>query len=101
MKTEIIEYNGRTLKVVEVLKNKEDERITFFKKWSNKKFCLEAVKQDGNSLQYVKEQTEEICLEAVKQDGDSLRYVKEQTIFETITKLKIPKATLGDTKDEN
>ena len=40
---------------------------------------LEAVKQDGWALQYVKEQTPEICLEAVKQDGYALRYVKKQT----------------------
>jgi hypothetical protein len=37
--------------------------------------CLEAVKQDGNSLKYVKEQTEEICLEAVKQNGYAIKYV--------------------------
>ena len=40
---------------------------------------LEAVKQDGYALQYVKEQTQEICIEAVKQDGYALQYVKEQT----------------------
>ena len=39
--------------------------------------ALEAVKQNGYSLQYVKDQTETICLEAVKQDGYSLRYVKK------------------------
>ena len=62
MNEEIIEYKGRTLKVIEVLlKNKEDERITFFKQWANKSFCLEAVKQDGYSLKYVKEQTSDIC----------------------------------------
>jgi len=42
---------------------------------------LSAVKQDGYSLQFVKDQTEAICLEAVKQDGDSLQYVKDQTLF--------------------
>ena len=41
--------------------------------------CLEAVKQHGYALQYVKEQTPEICLEAVKKDGLALQYVKEQT----------------------
>jgi hypothetical protein len=35
-----------------------------------------AVKQNGNVLRYVKEQTEEICKIAVKQNGDALRYVK-------------------------
>ena len=42
-------------------------------------YCLEAVKQNGLALEYVKEQTKEICLEAVKQDGYALQYVKEQT----------------------
>ena len=40
------------------------------------KECLEAVKQDGHALRYVKEQTNEICLEAVKQNGRALQYVK-------------------------
>jgi len=43
------------------------------------KAALEAVKQNGNALQFVAEQTEEICLEAVKQEGYVLRYVAEQT----------------------
>ena len=47
--------------------------------WTNKKECLEAVKEDGYALRYVKEQTLEICLEAVKENGYALRYVKEQT----------------------
>ena len=45
----------------------------------DEKISLEAVKQEGDALRYVKEQTEAICLEAVKQDGYALRYVKEQT----------------------
>ena len=40
---------------------------------------LEAVKQDGLALEFVKEQTTEICLEAVKQDRYALQFVKEQT----------------------
>ena len=39
--------------------------------------CLEAVKEDGYALQYVKEQTEDICLAAVKQNGDALQFVKD------------------------
>jgi len=42
--------------------------------------ALEKVKQDGNALRYVNNQTLEICLEAVKQDGDALRYVNNQTL---------------------
>ena len=37
--------------------------------------AMEAVKQNGYALQYVKNQTEAICLEAIKQDGYALRYV--------------------------
>jgi ABC-type Fe3+ transport system substrate-binding protein len=40
---------------------------------------LEAVKQNGYVLKYVREQTEAICLEAVKQNGYALKYVREQT----------------------
>ena len=41
--------------------------------------ALEAVKQNGYALQYVKDQTEAVALEAVKQNGYALRYVKDQT----------------------
>ncbi len=41
--------------------------------------CLEAVKQYGYALRFVNEQTEQICLEAVKQNGCALRFVNEQT----------------------
>ena len=47
--------------------------------------ALEAVKQDGYALQYVKEQTEAVCLEAVKQDVAALRYVEEQIFAMEIT----------------
>ena len=63
------------LSEIEISENKLKE----LKQWNDEKYCLEAVKQDGDSLQYVKEQTEAMCLEAVKQDSDSLKYVKEQT----------------------
>ena len=41
--------------------------------------ALEAVKQNGYALQYVKDQTEAVALEAVKQDGYALQFVKDQT----------------------
>ena len=85
---EIVKKNGKTYKLVEIV-NKVDERIEFFKKWSDTKYCLEAVKGNGDYLRYVKDQTEAICLEAVKQNGDSLRYVKDVKIFEKIIGGKI------------
>jgi hypothetical protein len=48
-------------------------------KWNGIRICLEAVKQDGLALQYVKNQTPEICLEAVKQDGLALKFVENKT----------------------
>ena len=48
-------------------------------KWYDSEYCLAAVEQDGDALQYVKEQTEAVCLAAVEQDGYALQYVKEQT----------------------
>ena len=49
------------------------------KDWNDPQYCLEAVKQYGLALEYVKEQTHEICLEAVKQKGRAFRFVKNQT----------------------
>jgi hypothetical protein len=45
----------------------------------NKKKALEAVKQDGYALRFVKDQSESVCLEAVKRNGDALRFVKDQS----------------------
>ena len=85
---EIFKKNGKTYKLVEIV-NKVDERIEFFKKWSDTKYCLEAVKGNGYYLRYVKDQTEAICLEAVKGNADALQYVKDVKIFEKIIGGKI------------
>ena len=53
------------------LKDKLDE----YRYITDEKEALEAVKENGYALRFVKNQTLEICLEAVKQDGDALRYV--------------------------
>ena len=68
---------------------------------------LQAVRQDGRALQYVKEQTEEICLEAVKDNIDALQYVEDY--YESVDKIvnneeysalkprfKVPHATMAD-----
>jgi len=55
---------------------KEYDKLRHKKNLKGKE-ALEAVKQYGYALRYVKEQTEEICLEAVKQNGDALQYVSE------------------------
>ncbi len=55
---------------------KQDGYALRYVKEQDREICLEAVKQDGLALQYVKEQDREICLEAVKQDGLALRYVE-------------------------
>jgi len=39
--------------------------------------CLEAVKQNGMALEYVKHQTLKICLEAVHQDYNAVEFVNE------------------------
>jgi Domain of unknown function (DUF4116) len=41
--------------------------------------CMEAVKQNGYALEYVRRQTVDICIEAVKQNGLALQYVKNRT----------------------
>ena len=84
MKEQIIEKDGKKYKVIEIIKDIKkviinNWNLTEYEKWYDTKYCLEAVKNDGYALGYVKEQTKEICLEAVKNNGDALRYVKEQT----------------------
>ena len=43
-------------KMEEKNKGKSDE-VLFFEKWSDKKYCLEAVKNNGYALRYVKDKT--------------------------------------------
>lgn len=49
---------------------------------------LEAVKQNGRALEYVREQTPELCMEAVKQNGRALRFVQTEFISECEKYLK-------------
>ena len=58
---------------------KQDGYTLKYVKEQTPELCMEAVKQDGYALYYVKVQTPELCMEAVKKDGGALRYVKEQT----------------------
>ena len=81
----IIEHEGKRYKVIEEIKEPEKEKViingwdlTEYEKWYDRDYCLEAVKQNGYDLQFVKQQDKEICLEAVKQNGLALRYVKQQ-----------------------
>lgn len=60
--------------------NKEEAK-RFWDKWSDKKQCLEAVKESGYALAYVKEQDKDICLEAVKSDGYALKFVRDKNLF--------------------
>ena len=84
-KKQIIEKDGIQYEVVRIVKEKQNRVIvnnwdlTEYEKWYDKKYCMAAVKEDGGSLQYVKEQSPEICIEAVKQNGYSLQFVKEQS----------------------
>ena len=59
---------------------KENGYALRYIKNQTEEICLEAVKEEGYALQYVKNQTEEICLEAVKQNGYALKYV-DSSIF--------------------
>ena len=81
VKKQIIEQNGIKYEVIRVIEKGKSQEEIEFEEWSNRKFCLKAVEQDGYSLQYVKDQTEQICLKAVEQNGDSLRYVKIKKVF--------------------
>jgi len=79
MKEEIIIHEGRKLKVVEVITDGKSQEEMEFEQWSDKKYCLKAVENNGDALRYVKEQSEAVCLKAVEEDGDALQYVKEQS----------------------
>ena len=57
---------------LEELKACEDNIISY-----EGKEALEAVKQDGNALVFVHNQTPEICLEAVKQNKGALEFVNK------------------------
>lgn len=59
-KKQIIEKNGVQYEVIRVVKKASEKRVivndwdlTEYEKWYDKQFCLEAVKSDGDSLQYV------------------------------------------------
>ena len=73
--SDIINYSGA--EALEAFK--QDGSVLQYVKEQTPEICLEAVKQSGYALRYVKEQTPEICLEAVKEYGLALQYVKEQT----------------------
>ena len=45
----------------------------------HQRFVSEAAKQNGNALQYVKEQTPEMCLKLLNRMEWLLEYVEEQT----------------------
>ena len=68
----------------ELIMNREQlvQKYVEFKHITDEKKALEAVKQDGNALRYVNNQTEAICLEAVKQNGNALEFVEERFLKE-------------------
>ena len=57
----------------------EREEISKLRVWDDEKYCMEAVRQNGSALQYVRDQRETICLEAVRENGYALKYVNNQT----------------------
>ena len=58
-----------------------------FQAITEEKKALEAVKNNGDALRYVKDQSEAVCLEAVKNNGYALQYVLILEIFEKLAKL--------------
>ena len=46
--------------------------------------CLQAVKQNGEALQFVPEQTFEYCLEAVKNTPVAMNYIKDRELKEAV-----------------
>lgn len=58
---------------------KQDGLAVKFVKDQTEEICREAVNENGMALQYVKDQTDEICIHTVGQDGMALQYVREPT----------------------
>lgn len=61
------------------LRVKQNGDILRYVRDQTEEICLLAVKQDGHALYHVRNQTKEICLEAVKQNGYALMYVENKT----------------------
>ncbi|WGH49980.1 hypothetical protein [Pseudoalteromonas phage vB_PtuP_Slicky01] len=75
----------KTLEGVEALEAvKQDGWALRFVRKQTPEICLAAVKQSGWALQFVREQTPEICLAAVKEDSGSIKYV-DTSVFEPET----------------
>src|SRR4030043_204907 len=105
-KKKIIEKDGVQYEVIKIIKKEQEKKIiigpgwdvTEYEKWYDEKYCLEAVKSDGYSLRYVRDQTEQICLEAVKSDGDSLRYVNKKVFISIKGKKRVSQGSHGGEK---
>lgn len=55
----------------------KQEPESFLLGTASDKVQLEAVKEDGFSIQFIKNPSQEVQLEAVKQDGFSIQYIKK------------------------
>lgn len=66
-------------KTVEELEKLRNEKLLGFNP-NNEEECLEAIRDCGISLSNMMQyQTPQMCLEAVKNEGSELQFVKEQT----------------------
>ena len=90
---------GDKIMTLEELRQKQIDLVGF--NCYDENDCLEAVKQDGHALRYVKEQTPEICLDAIKQNWGALQYVKEQTPEICLEAVKQNELALRYVKDIN
>ena len=48
--------------------------------WNDEKQCLEAVREDGRALKFVKNQTDEIVDAAIRNNLEALRFVKVEQL---------------------
>jgi len=66
-------WKANKIEIISVCKI-EDHPLLQDEKW-----CLNAVRQNGNILKYIRNQTKEMVITAILQNGNALEYVKEQT----------------------
>ncbi|MCC0670580.1 MULTISPECIES: hypothetical protein [unclassified Clostridioides] len=65
------------------------------------KICVEAVKNNGLALEFIKKQTPERCLEAVRKNGLIVRFVTEQTDIVCKESLKQNRGSIKYIKDKD
>ena len=77
------------------------KKLSFFQSKNIYDHCLEAVKKDGNNINFIIKHVphiinKQICLEAVRQNGHSIRFIKESPTLSFLLDKNIGLAAVGN-----